>query len=405
MLPNRAAHHGHCLIWKAGATVLAIASMAPSWARGEIRAFRGDVQASTREVALPGLGSFSSDADAYDRTVHPKPIDAFSQLTTTDTSGNPLAGTRCTIELGDPTASTSDNPGEFALEAGSYSNDARVAYLASGSARERRDIRFTPADLLASSLTGSMTPGTVASTLFVSGALVFWGDSDGGMGNTSATFSIVIRDSRQPTTPLVDIRRTFTSDPMGTVTLTDSVDAGLSASALVTRIMDLEQLRADSSPEAEQLVAEADTLGLTRFVVVLIPEQTLRYSYAFALNQDFVLDAEFSIEVQGAPGGLGAAGVMGRPFAGLSDLIRESSTGSDGKPIQSAVNALMRSPTAPTPVDSGGSAAPSATRLCGTLGIEAPLIGLIGLVGLCRVCPRRRPRRTQSAKFAAHTTA
>lgn len=372
-------------------------------ALAEIRAFRGEVLAVTQEVASDAPGSFSSDADAYDRTVRPKPIDAFAQLATTDTSGNPLAGARCVIELGDPTASTSGNPAEFALEAGSYSNDARVAYASLGTATERRDIRMTAADLLASSISGSPTPGSVVSTLFVTGALVFWcSDPDGGLGDTSATISILVRDSRRPQASLVEIRRTFIGGAMGTVTPADGADIGLNGAQLVTRIKDLEQLRTDGSPEAAQLVAEADALRLTRFVVVLIPEQTLQYSYPFALNQDFVLEAEFSIEIQGAPGGLGAAGVMGRPFAGLSELIRESSTGSDGKPLESAVNALMRSPDASTSIDAGVAPGLSTTRVCGAFGLEAPLVGLLAMSFPLWVACRRRPRTSASSGPSAH---
>lgn len=359
--------------------------------RADIRAFRGEVRAVTQDMTTGSPGSFSADSDAYDRTLQPPPIDAFSQLTTTDTAGVPLAAARCLIRLDDPTAASGNNPGEFALEAGSFSNDDLVACMASGFAREARDIRFTPADLLASSFSGSPRPGSVVSSLFVSGALVFWcSDTDGGLGDPMVAFSIVVRDSRRPDQPLVDIRRTFTSDSRGNVTLSESTDVGITGPTLMMRIRDLEQLRADPLPQAAQLAAEADLLGLPHFVIVVIPEQTLRYAYPFTLNQNFVIEAEFSIEVRSAPGGMGAAGVMGRPFAGLSDLIRASRVGGDAKPIETAVNKLIEAST--TAADSESflpDTPPQTGNLCGAVGVEM-LIGMSGGLWWFLMRPTRR---------------
>ncbi|MCG3132213.1 MAG: hypothetical protein FLDDKLPJ_03046 [Phycisphaerae bacterium] len=363
------------------AVLLAVLAPAAA-AKGEIRAFRGEVRTTVQGLSTAPDDSFILDEDAYDRTIAPTRIDALAELATSDVDGRPLAAGRAVSILADPRASMSGNPGEFALEAGSFSNDARIAYQINAAAIERRDTRFTAADFAFAG--PGRIPPDVVSTVFVSAAIVFWSTTaESDLTQTQAELSVVVRDSRA-VEPVLSFRRLYVGQADGGVLQIEAEDAGVVGSSATARILDLEALRASEAGEAAALAEQADRLGLTTFVVVLIPLQSIAYQYDVDLNRDFVLEAEFSLAVTGAPTGTGVAGVMGRPFAGLSDLFEASAAEADGAGIQKSVNSLL---------DAAGDDAaerPAATPIgCGLLGAET----LLSAALMARLMWRRRGDR------------
>ncbi|KAA0221347.1 MAG: hypothetical protein EDS66_10015 [Planctomycetota bacterium] len=348
-------------------SVVLLVALAPALpTKGEIRAFRGEVRATVQGLSTAPDGSFILDEEAYDRTISPTRIDALAELATSDADGRPLAAGRAVSILSDPRASMSGNPGEFALETGSFSNDARIAYQLNASAIEQRDTRFTPADFAFAG--PGRIPPDVVSTVFVSAAIVFWSTTaESDLSQTQAELSVVIRDNRA-VEPVLSFRRLYVGQADGGVLQIEAEDTGVVGASATARILDLDALRASDADEAAAIAEQADRLGLTTFVVVLIPLQSLAYEYDVELNRDFVLEAEFNLAVTSAPTGTGVAGVMGRPFAGLSDLFEASAAEADGSRIQKSVNSLLDA--------SGGDAAgrPPATPIgCGLLGVETLL--------------------------------
>ncbi len=371
--------------------------------RAEIRAFSGRVHAIARGLTDAPEDSFTRDDDAYDRTVEPPIIDATASLETTDIAGNPLAAGRSIVVLGDPRPSTEQNPGEFALECGAFSNDARIAYQIEAFAGENRDLRFTLADALGS----GGGPRQVASQVFISGALVFWVTTgDGGLSGAAAEFTVEVHDARLPDAPVLRVRRRFEGDASGAIFEADSESAGLRGDDLTSSILDLEALRNSKEPEAATLVDQADRLGIDTFVVVLIGPRSVEYAYDLTPGETFGLEARFTLVVESAPAGTGVAGVMGRPFAGLADLFEQSRTDADGKILERSLNKLMEGDAAGSggaagsegaatleEADGGNSFAGRPKGLCGAFGAEALLVFSLGWIGLRTVARADRAFR------------
>ncbi|MCC7291010.1 MAG: hypothetical protein IT449_02990 [Phycisphaerales bacterium] len=395
------------------AGVAAIVHTAPLHA--EIRAFSGRVHAIARGLADAPEDSFTRDDDAYARTVEPPIIDATALLQTTDIAGNPLAAGRSIVILGDPRSSTGQNPGEFALECGAFSNDARIAYQIEAFAGENRDLRFTLADVLGSA---AGSPRQVVSQVFLSGALVFWVTTgQGGLTGAAAEFTGEVHDARLPDAPVLRVHRRFEGDASGAVFEAASESAGVRGDDLPTTILDLEALRGSDAPEAATLVEQADRLGIDTFVVVLIGPQPVEYAYSLMPGETFGLEAQFTLVVESAPAGTGVAGVMGRPFAGLADLFEQSRTDADGKILERSLNKLMEThapaggkPDAPvlneTEVGGGNPLAGWPTGLCGAFGAEALLalsLGCICLRSAARPMRRLPPTHPRAGNCARCT--
>lgn len=388
--------------WLTGAAASALATPL----HAEIRAFTGRVHAIARGLADAPEDSFTRDDDAYDRTIAPPIIDATASLETTDIAGNPLAAGRSVVILGDPRPSSDENPGEFALECGAFSNDARIAYQIEAFAGENRDLRFTLAEVIGSAA-GTGSPRQVVSQVFLSGALVFWVTTgEGGLAGAAAEFTVEVHDARRPDAPVLRVRRRFEGDADGAVFETESEDLGIRGDGLATSILDLEALRNSDAPEAGTLVDQADRLGIDTFVVVLIGPRAVEYAYDLTPGETFGLEAQFTLVVESAPAGTGVAGVMGRPFAGLADLFEQSRTDADGKVLERSLNKLMGGDAAGSDgaadsadaatldeADGGSSLTGRPAGICGAFGAEAMLALSLGCISLRTAARRRRGAR------------
>jgi len=360
-------------------------------ALGEIRFFAGKVDTAVQERMEGVRSSVDIDSDQYTLRRNPEFIDAVARLSVGDLQGISLSAARGFCTLDDPTIATTNNPAEFGLELGCFSNAPKINYEVRGTATETRRIAFVLSDFLFTPI--DPTQNLVESTVFVGGSLLFWSPKpDVGLADTRAEVTVTIRDSRlNPDEPVLLEKLVFEGDADGAVRMAGEQQNGLMPQ-LQFSIRDLNQLRSDALQpgEAGQLAGDiadqADRLGLQTFVLVLIPHQSLSYTYDFELNTEFDLEAEFQLRVENAPDGTGVAAVLGRPFDSLADLLEQSVQGINGMVVQKSINKLAgRGVDGVTGTSQHhGLASPDrATRpvgLCGAFGIEA--LGLMLLMGL-----------------------
>lgn len=319
--------------------------MAPR-AFGDIRGFDGRVRTLVQQRLDGAPSSVDQQEDAYDFTLNPTDeLSAAARLQISDLDGAILASARGLAFLVDPTLSTMSNPGDFSLEWGGFSNSARIAFDLTAEAVEGREVEFGFPEL------GNAVIGAggarVRSSIFVEGALAFWSPAPArGLVGTRAEVVVSVTARRSGSAETIYSERlAFEAKEESGVQLVDRERAG-GDRALQFEILDLEELRAlalsrgEGSDLAQSIVIQLDDLGLEVFTLVFISLQEIRYAYSANLFERQRLEAQWTATAAVPAAGAGVAGVMGRPFENLSDLLQDSVSGVEASVIEEAVNAL-----------------------------------------------------------------
>jgi hypothetical protein len=129
-------------------------------------------------------------------------------------------------------------------------------------------------------------------------------------------------------------------------------------------------------------------------VVLVLPPQEHAYRYSVTADEELTLNAGLELRVHNAPGGTGAAAVLGRPFQELAAFIEKGLPGVDGEILQRSLNKATSQRAiglVPSPDTARTLPAP---RLCGAGGIA--MIGLFLSLGLLRTTIDHGKRRSKS---------
>jgi len=349
--------------------------------QAEISAFRGSVRTTVQERIDGQAASFNESTDEYALSRGATPIDAGAELTSTHLDDVLIASGQGYCLLNDPRIPEGENPAEYELEVGCFSNSPRMAYTVTSFAGQTRRIVFGPTVPGTTSVFRPATGQQIESTIFLGGTVLFWSTlPSGSLRDTHASIVVTVRDSRRVLVDpsVLSLRLVFEGDELGQVD-SSVVSNRPGSSPILFEVHDLTALRAlaDSDEAAAALVAQADVLGLDTLVAVLIPWQRLRYTYDLRLNAAFELTADFELSVRNGPQGSGVAAVMGRPFDVLEELLEQSVTGIDGRLVQESVNILARHATGATGGANEAASPYPGGSLCGALGPAS--VGAIGL--------------------------
>ena len=352
----------------AASLILAIGAVS----QASVLSTRATVSTTVQELVSGEAGSVTSDSDALGDDPSVLPISATGNLLTTDLNGVLLATGQGLSVFSQPNLVGQNNPEEFALEVGCYSNSDTVSYEVDGQADETRTLLFaTEGNPLAAPDLGFGFGSTrlVQSRIFLSGAVIFWSDD--------------------PTQSLADMVAELTVnvirlDTGATLFSTGLTVSGLSAgSAIPTTagplqfdLISLSELASDGVDAASIAILEAVRDDGT-LIIVAIPDQQHAYTYTVTADEVFDIQASFQVRVQNVPGGTGVTATWGRPFAELTDFVDQGLPGVDGLALQKAVNRAVERRAIQNVISSQTVTTPGG--LCGALGVEMLPIVALGL--------------------------
>jgi hypothetical protein len=304
------------------------------------------------------------------------PITAVSQLDSTDLDGALIGQAQSFSEVADPARLDQPNPEDLALEAGCYANGSDVSYDVASAATENRDVvdvvfvRTSRPGVPREIEFGPDGTAEIRSRVFLSGAILLWST----------------QEDTDLTAVVAEVLLSVTKDAESESLFEAGVSvSGSSAPELVgplgTRELSVDDLADygldEASTETLRNVAETGALR-----IVAIPTQSHRYSYVVAADEEFVLAARLTIALRNAPGGTGAAAVLGRPFSNLADFVEQAIGGVDGASLERSLNKAIESGAVDPSIDPG-------IHLCGNIGAELALMP--APLAFLRV--RRRSRR------------
>ena len=366
---------------KACGIVLAgvIACWAVGSASASITAVGGTVSTTVQERVDRAPASVSSDRQTLGVDAAEWPLEVTASLTSTDLDGLLVSLGQGFGDFTDPTGLDQPNPEEFGAEVACYSNAESVSYSVQSSAVETRSVVFSAAEL------GGAAGGTreVESTVFLSGAVVFWSTRpDVNLDEMLAELSVTVtRDNTDP--PLFETRLELAG---GTGPEVRPVATG----PIRLEVIGVDEL-ADEGANAES-VAILEQVGENgTLVIVLVPPQEHAYTYDVVTDEVFALTATLEARVRNIPGGTGVAAVVGRPFRNLAEFIGLGLSGLDGEAVQRSLNeATAKREIGLIPAASSTSPQP-AWGLCGAFGLEG--VALLSLATFLTLAGNRLPKR------------
>ncbi len=358
---------------------LAVSSLAPP-ALAKVHRITATVEATVRELIGGQPASLDTSFDSYPETAPVLPMEAFAGLGDFTGDQDLLQGARSIAAFADPTLSTDPNPAEFGLELANYSRDASTSHESFAETIERRRISLDVSELGASAFAGTVD---VTSYVFLSGAIVIWSDaSQTDLTGLEATFAFTVSKNDAATNidtngpeVLFDTGLTLTGGPQGSV--------GTAPTGPIVALLGGPELL-DLAGGSADAVAALNSLGEAH--VVIIPEQTLPYTYPGTAGESFELVADVRCTAVNLPGGTGIAVGFGRELTLLAPALAEPLGPKMAGQVQEATNRAIQQADPRTIADDSTAGGP----LCGLFGAETAFLGLMTFAGGLWRCRRRR---------------
>jgi len=332
-----------------------------SGAVAEITSYSASLQADVVQFVGGDASSTDNSVETFPETASELPIEALAGLDNFSGELELDRGGRAVASFEDPTLSESANPMELGVEAIAYSGDPDIAYEATSSTVESRDIELSTEELAVAT---NGIPNLVISTVFINGALLIWtDDAERDLTGVVAEFEfVVIHDtSTGGELTVFESEATVRGEPDGVVRLVNST-------ILEVELGGPELLEGVTDAETQALIEALNAAG--RLHVAVLPTQSIQYLYFARAGAAFGLRAEARARAVNLPAGTGAAAVFGRSFTGLSTALVPFVGQPKATETQSAVNRAIR---VTAPVD------PQLGPLCGVFGLETPLLLFSGL--------------------------
>jgi hypothetical protein len=360
-----------------GCTVLCGYAVAASAA---IVSTEAEVSTTVQELNNGEAASVSLDRGALEPERVGFPLQASSELVSTDLEGMVASFGSAAADLDDPARLDEANPAEFGLEVACFATAEPISYFVRATGIERRTVVFSASSNVDSFPIEFNDDGTrtIESEAFFGGAMIFWSvDRLASFANMKGELSVIVARDLQAQ-PLFEVGLVLDGDPFGGAapTVTGSI---------AFEVGGIELLTPGVGPDT--LVALERLDEVASVTVVLVPFQSHTYSYVVREDEEFVLSAGFETLVRNVPQETGAAAALGRDFASLGDLLEDALPEIDGAAVQASINAAMKRPPRDATQQSSGGATASPRTLCGTVGAEffAVLgIGLLARLGLIR---------------------
>jgi hypothetical protein len=335
-----------------------------SEARGEITAFKAFLEAAVERITN-GLPA-DSDVESFvvPDDVNVLPAEARAELLYMNTDSRDPAGlSRARATFSDPLLTVADVPEELSLEAVAYSPDPNTQFNSEAEIIETRTIIINADE--ADAAVGQTV--TFNSQVFFRGTITTWSPTlTDDLTDLSAlvTMRVVQRFNSGTELTVLEAAMIVAGGPGGSITV-DSNGAIVPESLLI-----------EDASEQEGNVG--------RVWVVVAPNLLLPYAYDVVIGDEFQLELQVEVEVQGLTGGRGAAVVLGGPyteFGPVVDIVEGSSLGTS---LQDIANATSDDLTPDTFLPSLLALFPN----CAAMGVET--FGLTLIAGVLCAARRRR---------------
>lgn len=351
--------------WTVAGLGLLVGTVGP--VRGAVTQFRAVLLAEVERITndLPADSAFQSIVVPDDVSVLPASAKAELLYMGMD-SMLPDGLSRARATFSDPLLSINDVPQELSLEAVSFSPALDTRFDADSSIVETRTIVLSPNEITLP--TGASA--TFTSQVFFRGTVAMWGPSmtdDFTDLSALVTMRVIQRFADESETTLLEAAMIVAGGPGGSITVDSNGEI-------------------DPSQLLIQDLSGQDT-SVGRVWVVVAPNLLLPYTYNAVVGDEFQLEIQVEVSVEGLGGSRGAAVVLGGPFLEFGpvvDIVEGSSLGTRLQDIANAASNDM-SPDTSTP------SVPSLMALfpnCAAMGVET--FGLTLIAGVLCITTRRR---------------
>ncbi|MFN0135063.1 MAG: hypothetical protein ACKVS9_02990 [Phycisphaerae bacterium] len=335
--------------WLCVSACLVAAPLAPA----EVLSFTGFATTTINEIVNGAAGK--SDSDSGSHPASALPIQVVSRVTSDDLL-NPSAGA-VAAQFADPTALSSLNPEEFAINLTLNSVTPSIRYQATAETSETRRVVFNPGDLGLFSRTGEQR--RVSGRLYLDGALAIISVIEGRDltgANVTLKASIVKRADGAADQVVFDGAITMTGAANNTTGL--SVEGAFPTRRLILTDLSIFQ------PNFEV------------FQVLILPNIAIDYAYNVVIGEEFELVATVKVDAQNVPDNVGVAAVIGTPIGTLSEVFAATRGQTVAADVVDTIQTERESPSGDLAFDDGLAALGG---LCGAFGIESLLgFSLIG---------------------------
>ncbi len=346
-------------------------------ARAEVLQIDAAISAEVQEFVAGEEGSFDSAFEEFGTTSAVLPIQVIARLLPPEDAETTDFIAATFVDFRDPTASETVNPREFGLEMQVYSQGSDLSFANHAVANETRHVVFSAAEL---DLEEDKTERLVQSHVFASGAVVIWSqDPTRDLTGLSVILKITVEQLLPESDPVevfgASVTAEGTSDGSVVLDAPDGIFALLGGPELI---------RATAGFTEDQLLEELAALG--NVYLVIIPEQSVPYSYTGPEGVEFSLKATVEAWVVNLPGGTGIGAVFGRPFEALAQAVGESvGAQTKGAVTQAAVNQALANARAPSRSEPRNiPAAATPWGACGALGVGTLAMALgLPVAALC----------------------
>ena len=364
-----------------GCAVLCCCAVAASAA---IVSTEAEVATTVQELNNGEAASVSLDRKTLEPGRVGFPLEASSELVSTDLEEVVSSFGSAVADLDDPARLNDANPAEFGLEVACFSTAEPISYFVRATGIERRTVVFSASsdvDSFPMEFNDDRTRA-IESEAFFGGAMIFWSaDRQASFDDLKGELSVVVARDLQAQ-PLFEVGLVLDGDPFDGAAPTVT-------GPIIFQIGGIELLTQGVSPDTLAALERLDEVASV--AVVLVPFQSHTYSYVAREDEEFILSAGFEALVRNVPQGTGAAAAWGRDFASLGDLLEDALPEIDGAAVQASINAAMkRQPVAADRPATGSDGGP-VRRLCGTVGPEA--FGLLAIMLGMRFCAAGVGRR------------
>lgn len=349
-------------------------------ARAEVLQIDAAISAEVQEYVAGDEGSFDSAFEEFGTTSAVLPIQVTARLLPPEDAETTDFIAATFVDFRDPTASETVNPREFGLEMQAYSQGSDLSFANHAVASETRNVVFSAAEL---DLEEDKTERLVQSHVFASGAVVIWSQAPTrDLTGLSVILKITVEQLLPESDPVVVFEASVTAE--GTSDGSVVLDAPDGIFALLGGP---ELIGATAGFTEDQLLEELAALG--NVYLVIIPEQSVPYSYTGPEGVEFSLEATVEAWAVNLPGGTGIGAVFGRPFKALAQAVGESvGAQTKGAVTQAAVNQALANARAPSRSEPRNiPAAASPWGACGAIG-AGTLAMALGLP-VAALCVRR----------------
>lgn len=335
--------------WLSVCAGFAIATVAAA----EVVSISGFATTSINEIVNGSSGQSDSDAGAQPDDA--LPIQVVSRITSDDLV-NPSAGA-VAAQFADPTALSSLNPEEFAINLTLNSVSPSVRFQASAETGETRRVVFNPGDLGLFSRVGEQR--RVSGRFFLDGALAIISVIEGRDltgANVTLKATVVKRVAGQSDQVIFDGAIAMHGGTNNSTSLT--VDGAFPTNRLL--LTDLSVFQAD----------------FETFRVLILPKISINYLYDITVGEEFELVATVKVDAQNVPDNVGVAAVIGTPIGTLSEVFAATRSNRVADEVVESIESERESPTGDLAFDNGLA---GIGGLCGAFGFESLLgFSLIG---------------------------